>query len=130
MIFKFFENFQILEMLRSSIMVENTIQLLHLNEINMRFYGAQSITLLYSAPWNLILIKFKCSNCFITYGSILPLILKFYENYEIFETFWKFHHFEFFWNSMKFLKVLKFYENFEILWKFWILKKKWNFQIC
>jgi hypothetical protein len=41
MIFKFFENFQILEMLRSSIMVENTIQLLHLNEINMRFYGAE-----------------------------------------------------------------------------------------
>ena len=27
--------------------------------------------LLYSAPLNLILIKFKCSNCFITYGSIL-----------------------------------------------------------
>jgi hypothetical protein len=39
------------------------------------------------------LIKFKCSNCFITYGSILLLILKFYEN---FETFWKFYHFEFF----------------------------------
>jgi hypothetical protein len=31
-----------------------------------------------------ILIKFKCSNCFITYGSILLSILKFYENYETF----------------------------------------------
>jgi hypothetical protein len=40
---------------------------------------------------------------------------------EIFETFWKFYHFEFFWNSMKFLKVLKFYENFEFL------KKKMKF---
>jgi hypothetical protein len=76
----------------------------------MRFYGAL----------NLILIKFKCSNCFITYGSILLLILKFYENYEIYETFWKFYHFEFFWNSMKFL-------SFEIFWKFWIFKKKMKF---
>ena len=63
----------------------NIIQLLHLNEINMRLYGAEynnielgeqsttilneakpSSILLYSAPLNLILIKFKCSKCFIT----------------------------------------------------------------
>ena len=50
-----------------------------LNEANAEF----NIVVL-SAPLNLILIKFKCSNCFITYGSILLLILKFYE---IFETF-------------------------------------------
>ena len=37
------------------IFLSNIIQLLHLNEINMRFYGAE---------YN------KCSNCFITYGSI------------------------------------------------------------
>jgi hypothetical protein len=50
---------------------------------------------------------------------------------EIFETFWKCYHFEFFLNSMKFLKVLKFYENFEF-WKkneiFKFVKKKLNFQ--
>jgi hypothetical protein len=61
----------------------NNIQLLHLNEINMRFYGAEynniergekpSSILLYSAPQNLILIKFKCSNCFITYDWHFPL---------------------------------------------------------
>jgi hypothetical protein len=79
-----------------------------------------SSILLYSAPWNLILVKFKSSNCFITYGSILL-----YENFKIFEIFWKFlKFFEIFWNFelflnlMKFLKVLKFYENFEILWNF------------
>ena len=72
-----------------------------------------SSILLYSAPLNLILIKFKCSNCFITYGSILLLILKFYQNWNFWK-FSKFYHFEFFWNSMKYLKVLKFYENFQI----------------
>jgi hypothetical protein len=50
---------------------------------------------------------------------------------EICETFWKFYHFKFFWNSMKFLKVLKFYENFEF-WKkneiFKFVKKKLNFK--
>ena len=63
--------------------------------------------------------KFKCSNCFITYGSILLLILKFYENFEIFETFSKYYHFEFFEIWWKFLKLLKFYENFEFLKKNW-----------
>ena len=66
------------------------------------------------------------SNFFNPCFTIL-LILKFYENYEIFENFWKFYHFEFFWNSMKFLKVLKFYENFELKKNNKIFRKFWNF---
>ena len=59
------------------------------------------------------MIKFKCSNCFITYSSILLQ----------------------FWNFMKTLKFLKLFENFIILnffqillnfWKFWNFKKIWN----
>jgi hypothetical protein len=65
--------------------------------------------------------KFKCSNCFITYGSILLLILKFYENFEISETFWKFYHFEY----RYFFKSYEIFESFEILWKF--RKKKLKF---
>ena len=57
------------------------------------------------------------------------LILKFYENFQISETFWKFYHFEFFGNLMKFLKVLKFCENLEFFKKNEILRNFWNFQI-
>ena len=80
-----------------------------------------SSILLYSAPWNLILIKFKCSNCFITYGSNLLQFwnfmktlkfLKLFENFIILNT-------GIFLNHMKFLKV---YENLEFL------KKNWNYK--
>jgi hypothetical protein len=59
-------------------------------------------------------------NCFIIfhYYYLNIKILKIYENFQIFETFWNFmkiwNFFEFFW---------KFW-NFEIVWKFWTLKKK------
>jgi hypothetical protein len=66
-----------------------------------------SSILLYSAPWNLILVKSKSSNCFITYGSILL-----YENFKIFEIFWKFLKF---WI---FSKSYEIFESFKILWKF------------
>ena len=96
------------------------------------------------------MIKFKCSNCFITYGSILLLILKFYEIFEIlnfFEIVWNFWKF---WNFMKILNFKKkmkfsnllkknwtlnfsfflilwfsnFFENFQILWNFLTLISK------
>jgi hypothetical protein len=81
-----------------------------------------SSILLYSAPWNLILIKFKCSNCFITYKALI------YSNFEI---LWKLKFlklFDFFLNLMKFLKVWNFIKilNFNFFFnqkkflKFWI----------
>ena len=39
-------------------------------------------------------------------------ILKFNENFEIFETFWKFYHLEIF---LKILKSYEIFESFEIL---------------
>jgi hypothetical protein len=76
-----------------------------------------SSILLYSAPWNLILIKFKCSNCFITYKAL------FYSNFEIlwklkFLKVWNFIkilNFNFFFNQKKFLKFWIFF------FKFWTL---------
>ena len=98
----------------------------------MRFYGAES-------EYNNIEQQYKTS--YWSSSSIVIVLLHtalFYSNYEIFETFWKFYHLEFFWNLMKFLKVLKFYENFEFFLKkvellrnflknFWTLIFFWKF---
>ena len=75
-----------------------------------------SSILLYSAPWNLILIKFKCSNCFITYKAL------FYSNFEIlwklkFLKVWNFIkilNFNFFFNQKKFLIFWIFFLSFEL----------------
>jgi hypothetical protein len=89
----------------------NIIQLLHLNDINMRFYMLHKTSYWSSSTVVIVLL----------HTALYTLILKFYENFEIFETFWKFYHFEFFWNLMKFF-------SFEILWIFWIFTpKNWNF---
>jgi hypothetical protein len=101
---------------KKNTILNHFIQLLHLNEINMRFYGAEynnieqyCCTLLHKASyWS-------------SSSVVIVLLHKalFYYN---FKKFWKF------WNLMKFLKVLKFYENFEsfeILWNFltyWLAK--------
>jgi hypothetical protein len=91
-----------------------------------------SSILLYSAPWSLILIKFKCSN-------VLLHKALFYSNFEIlwklwnFWNFWKFYHFEFFeilwkfWNFMKILKLKKKYGNFKKFLKFWIFFYNFEF---
>jgi hypothetical protein len=75
-----------------------------LNEINMRFYGAEYNNIERGEA------KFKWSNWFITYGSILLLILKFYENFEFLK---------------KKIEILRNFWNFQILWNFltyWLAK--------
>ena len=89
----------------------NIIHLLHLNEINMRFHGAEYNNI---ERGEVHLISFKCSNCFIIYGSNFEILWKLWN-------FWKFYHFEFFFKSYEIC------ESFEILWKFWIFKKKMIF---
>ena len=116
--------------------IRNIIQLLHLNEINMRFYGAEYNNI----EWGECRVQYCCTllheTSYWSSSSVVIVLLHirlyftiisiFYEN---FETFWKFYYFEFFWNIMKFLKVLKFYENLEFEKKLNFKKflKFWNF---
>jgi hypothetical protein len=89
------------------------------------------------------LIKFKCYvvNCFITYGYILLLILKFYENFEIFvQNFHKisklskissdFKKFKMiiFWKRFKNFKTFKNFIRFQKIQNDNILKKFQKFQ--
>ena len=115
--------------------MRNIIQLLHLNEINMRFYGAEYNNIergderdQYEVLWSRVQqywtrrsrVQYCCTllhkTSYWSSSSVVIVLLHtalFYFNFDII------------WNLMKFLKVLKFYENFEILWIFltyWLAK--------
>ena len=104
----------------------NFIQLLHLNEINMRFYGAEYNNIERGeAEFNIVVLcsikpHWSSSSVVIV---VLHIKALFYSNLEI---LWKL------WNFLNFLKILSL-NFFEILWNFWNflkilnLKKKWNF---
>ena len=76
----------------------NIIQLLHLNEINMRFYGA------FLKVWNFMkILNLKKNEILINFWNFQTLILNLIIIFFIFfyfEIFWKF------WNFMKFSNIL------------------------
>ena len=107
----------------------NIIQLLHLNEINMRFYEAEYNNIERGELFNIVV---HCSiEPYWSSSSVVIVLLHkslFDSNFEILWklwNFWNFYHFEFFLNLMKFLK---FYENFEFKKKNEILRNFWNFE--
>jgi hypothetical protein len=92
----------------------SNILLLHLNEINMRFYGAEYNNIERGKDeFNIVVlcsIKLHIDQVSVVI-VLLHTVLSYFNfeilwKFEIFETFWKFYHFEF----------------FEILWNFWKLR--------
>ena len=122
--------------------MRNIIQLLHLNEINMRFYGAEYNNIergderdQYEVLWSRVQqywtrrsrVQYCCTllhkTSYWSSSSVVIVLLHtalFYFNFDI---IWKL------WNLMKFLKVLKFYEILNFKKEIKILRNFWNFQI-